>query len=146
MIPPLWLLRIFSALHVFIYRLSGGRLGAMMNGLPVLLLTTTGRKSGRPRTLPLVYMRDEADYIIAPGVLERPAWYLNLRAHPQATIQIGTSAIQVNAQEAHGDERRRLWAQAPAYWHDYQKRAKAELPVIILQATSRLSTEPDQSN
>lgn len=130
--PPLWLLRIFSLLHALAYRMSGGRLGRTMNGMPVLLLTTTGRRTGKHRTVPVVYLRDGDNYIVAPGVLERPAWLLNLRAHPTARIQVGASRIQVRALEANQEQRRRLWARVPSYWQAYQKAAKNELPLIFL--------------
>jgi len=107
-----------------------------MNGMPVLLLTTIGRKTGRPRTVPLVYMREGGGYVIAPGILESPAWYLNLRMNPQARIQIGASAMPVEAREVHGDERRRLWARVPPYWRDYQRAYRGEIQVMILFAKS----------
>jgi deazaflavin-dependent oxidoreductase (nitroreductase family) len=131
--PPMWVLRIFVSLHVLTYRLSGRRLGRSMNGMPVLLLTTTGRKTGKPRTVPLVYLRDEADYVVTLGVVERPAWLLNLRAHPQAEIQVGPSRMKVKAREASDEERRQLWTRAPAYWHNYQTAAKSEFPFIFLR-------------
>jgi len=132
MAPPRWLLRFSSSVHVVIYRLSGGRLGATMNGMPVLLLTTIGRKTSQPRTVPLVYMLDGAAYVIAPGVVENPAWYLNLRTNPQATIQTGASVMPAKAQEVHGEERRQLWARVPPYWRDYQRSYRGEIQVMIL--------------
>ena len=132
--PPLWLLRIYSSLHVFLYKLSSGRLGATTNGMPVLLLTTSGRRTGQSHTVPLVYMRDGTDYVVAPGVLERPAWYLNLRTNFWATIQNGPSLMPVEARQARGDERRRLWARVPPYWHDYQSSHRGEMPLMILKA------------
>ena len=132
-VPPTWLLKLSSRAHVMLCRLSGGRLGRTMNGLPVLLLTTTGRKSGKPHTTPIVYLQDEADYIIAPGLVERPDWYLNLKQNPEVTIKIGNETHTVEAREAVAEDRSRLWAKAPAYWNDYQKAAQGELPVIILR-------------
>jgi F420H(2)-dependent quinone reductase len=132
-VPPMWLLRIFISIHTLFYRLSGGRLGKKMNGMPVLLLTTTGRKTGKQRTVPVVYMSDGDDYVITLGVVERPAWLLNLRAHTPARIQIGSSEFTVEAREASEEEHRRLWARAPVYWHDYQKAAKSEFPFILLR-------------
>jgi deazaflavin-dependent oxidoreductase (nitroreductase family) len=128
------MLKLSSKLHVLMYRLSGGRLGKAMNGLPVLLLSTTGRKSGVARTKPVVFLREGEDLIIAPGVLERPDWYLNLKKSPRVTIQIGNSTRQVQAIEADPEERSRLWEKVPEYWRDYQKKAKNELPLIILRA------------
>lgn len=131
--PPLWLLKLFIRIHVYLYRKTGGRLWNSMNGLPVLLLTTTGRKTGNLHTVPVVFLRDDLNYVIAPGVIERPAWYLNLKANPQAHIQIGRFNVQVEATVADGEERHRLWAKVPPYWEAYQKTAKAELPVVLLR-------------
>lgn len=131
--PPTWLLKLSSRSHVFLYRLFGGRFVKTMNGLPVLLLTTTGRKSGVERTTPVVFLRDGEDFIIAPGVRERPDWYLNLKKQSRATIQIGNSARQVRALEVDPEERSRLWKKVPDYWNDYQEKAKSELPLIILR-------------
>lgn len=132
--PPTVMLKLPSNLHVMMYRLSGGRLGKAMNGLPVLLLTTTGRKSGVARTKPVVFLREGEHLIIAPGVVERPDWYLNLKKTPQATIRIGSATRHVQAVEADPEERSRLWEQVPEYWKDYQKKAKNELPLMILRA------------
>jgi len=132
-VPPMWLLRIFIFFHMFFYRLSDGRLANTINGMPVLLLTTTGRKTGQPRTVPVVYLQDGIDYAVTVGVVERPAWLLNLRAHPFARIQIRSSRLKVAAHEASEEERHRLWSRAPAYWHDYQKAASSEFPFILLR-------------
>ena len=112
--PPKWLLRLSSKAHVMLYRLTGGRLGRMMNGLPVLLLTTTGRKSGKPHTRPVVYLQDDVDYVIAPGLIERPDWYLNLKHNPAVVIKIGNETHTAEAKEALAEDRSRLWAKAPA--------------------------------
>ena len=101
--------------------------------MPVLLMTTTGRKTSKPHKVPVVYLRDGDNYIITLGVAERPDWLLNLRAHPRARIQIGSSEFMVEAREASDEERRRLWALAPAYWHDYQNAAKSEFPFMLLK-------------
>jgi len=136
MVLPLWLLRLSTWAHVILYRMSGGRLGKTLNGMPVLLLTTHGRRSGRARTVPLVYLRSGPHYVIGAGIRERPAWYLNLRTEPQASIQIGTRRLDVVARQVHGEERRQLWARTPAYWDDYQNRAKGELPLMVLTVES----------
>lgn len=132
--PPRWLLKISSKAHVFIYRSTGGKAWKTMNGLPVLLLTTTGRNTGMQRTTPVVFLRNGKDIIVAPGVVEKPNWYLNLKSHAQARIQIGKSIIKVRAFEAESEERTRLWMNVPDYWKDYQKKAKNQLPLIILRA------------
>ncbi len=133
MTPPRLMLRIFSFLHVLFYRLSAGRIGARINGLPVLLLTTVGRKTGRPRTKPVAYMQVGVDHVIAPGVVENPAWYLNLKSNPEASIQTGATIKYVLTREAGPDEHSRLWAQAPAYWNEYQASASNMLPLVILR-------------
>lgn len=109
-----------------------------MQSLSVLLLTTTGRKSGKMRTVPLGYLRDGSDYVIIAsyaGLPQNPAWYLNLKSHPEATIQVKRQHIQVRAETANPEKRRELWARlievAPGY-ANYQKRTTREIPVVIL--------------
>lgn len=128
-----------SRLHVALFRASGGRVGGRLRkSLPVLLLTTTGRKSGKPRTTPLLYVEDDGTYVIVAsvgGAPNDPAWYLNLGADPHATIQIGPQTIAVSARTATPEERTRLWALAtgmyPGY-DDYQARTSREIPLVVL--------------
>ena len=97
-----------GALHRVLYRLSGGRIGSHIWGLPIVLLTTTGRVSGRRRTVPLCSLRKgESLVVIASyGGLDRaPAWWLNLQREPRATVRIGSATRNVVAREAEGDER-----------------------------------------
>jgi deazaflavin-dependent oxidoreductase (nitroreductase family) len=131
--PPRWLLKFSSRLHVFFFRLTGGRMGNTVNGLPVLLLTTTGRRSGENHTTPVVFLRHGAEMIIAPGVVEKPDWFRNLKRHPQAQVQIGASVLRVLATQVGHEERSRLWEKVPDYWNDYQRRARTELPLILLK-------------
>lgn len=94
------LLRFAMALHVALYRLLGGRLVGKMGRAPILLLTVTGRRSGQRRTSPLLYQRDGQDYIViasAGGQAKHPAWWLNLRANPGATIEVGRERFTVQA-------------------------------------------------
>ena len=128
-----------GALHRVLYRASGGRIGARIWGLPIVLLTTTGRASGRPRTVPLCALRDgEAFVVIASyGGLDRsPSWWLNLQSEPRAAVQVGRSTRDVVAREATPDERARLWAEvtrrAPGYL-DYQRRTSRRIPVVLLE-------------
>ncbi len=133
------LITLASRLHATLYRASSGRLGGRFSKTtPVLLLTTTGRKSGKQRTTPLLYLRDGDDYAIIAsvgGAPTHPAWYLNLGANPAATIQIGSKKIAVTAQTATPDERARLWGLAtqmyPQY-DDYQAKTSREIPVVVL--------------
>jgi deazaflavin-dependent oxidoreductase (nitroreductase family) len=99
-------------LNIPIYRLSGGRLMSKVGDGPVLLLTTTGRKSGEPRTAPVLYLeRGEAMILIDTnaGNDKVPAWSYNLKAKPQAEVQIGRRKLEVTARIAEGDEREELW-------------------------------------
>ena len=98
--------------HKYIYERSDGRLGKHSNRVPALLLTTTGRKSGRPRTNGLTYCRDRGDLIVVAsngGSDRPPAWLLNLQAHPVVTVRVGRSVIKATARVAGPEERAQLW-------------------------------------
>jgi deazaflavin-dependent oxidoreductase (nitroreductase family) len=132
-------LKLVSRLHVLLYRASGGRLGGRFRETaPVLLLTTTGRKTGKQRTTPLLYIEDGDRYVVVAsvgGAPKHPAWYLNLRGTPAATIQIGSRKIAVAAETAGPDERARLWSQVTqmySQYDDYQAKTSREIPVVIL--------------
>jgi len=130
--------RIFYAVHRAIYRLSGGRIFSRMVGCPVVLLTTTGRKSGEPRTAPLLGFEEGQSIVVVPsnaGKKHYPSWYLNLRANPQAQVQLGARIRQVKAREATVDERERLWPRIVTYYGGYQayrERTERHIPVVIL--------------
>jgi F420H(2)-dependent quinone reductase len=131
--------RYLGALHRILYRLSGGRVGSRIWGLPIVLLTTTGRVSGRQRTVPLCSLRTGESFVVIAsyGGLDRsPSWWLNLRRDPHATVQIGKLTRQVVAREAAGDERARLWAEvtriAPGYL-GYERRTARRIPVVLLE-------------
>jgi deazaflavin-dependent oxidoreductase (nitroreductase family) len=133
------LLTALSRAHVVLYRASRGRLGGRISrGAPVLLLTTTGRKSGRERTTPLLYLEDARRYVVIAsvgGAPKHPAWYLNLLANRAARIEVGSRNLPVTADTASPEERTRLWPLAvqlyPGY-DDYQARTTREIPVVIL--------------
>ena len=131
-----------GALHRVLYRASDGRIGSQVWGLPIVLLTTTGRLSGRRRSVPLCSLRDGDSFVVIAsyGGLDRsPAWWLNLEADPHATVQQGAHTQAVVARRATGDERERLWAdvttRAPGYL-DYQRRTSRQIPVVVLEPTS----------
>ena len=132
------MLKLFSRIHVFLYRVSGGRIGGRFKAAPVLLLTTTGRKSGKRRTTPLLYGEDAGKYVLVAsvgGAPKHPAWYLNLRDHPDATIQVGGRTLGVHAETASPDQRPRLWtlmAQLYPGYDDYQAKTSREIPVVVL--------------
>jgi deazaflavin-dependent nitroreductase family protein len=131
--------RILGGLHRSVYRLTGGKVGARIVNLPVLLLTTTGRKSGKPRTQPLTYARTADGYAVIAskgGAAQHPYWYLNLRANPLAEVRIGRETQQVRAREAEGDERERLWrelADVHSGYDRYALKTSRRIPVIVLE-------------
>jgi deazaflavin-dependent oxidoreductase (nitroreductase family) len=121
------------------YRLSAGRVaGHVPSGAPICLLTTTGRRSGRRRTVPLLYVLDGDDLVVVAsrgGMGSHPAWYLNLQADPTASVQVGSSTRQARARDATEAERRRLWATLTAaypHFDAYQERTPRHIPVVIL--------------
>jgi deazaflavin-dependent oxidoreductase (nitroreductase family) len=129
----------FWRLHIPIYRASGGRLLGRVMGMPVLLLDTVGRKSGQRRTNALTWFPKGDDFVVIASVLGEPrdpAWWLNLRAAPETTIQAGRERIAVRAREAVGAEREQLWsavvAQVPEY-AEYQARTERRIPVVVLE-------------
>jgi F420H(2)-dependent quinone reductase len=129
-----------GALHRVLYRASGGRLGGRVWDLPVVLLTTTGRRSGKKRTVPLCSFRAGDDVVVIAsygGLDQPPAWWLNLEANPQAELLAGRERRAVTARNAGPDERARLWgevtARAPGYL-EYERRTDREIPVVILQS------------
>lgn len=132
-------IRLWSRLNTAAYRASGGRLTGRMGQAPVLILTTTGRRSGRPRAAPLLYLADGSHYAIVAsygGSDSHPAWYLNLRASPDASVQVGRQTVRVRARTAEGDERDRLWAGLvgifPGY-AAYEQRTSRRIPVVVLE-------------
>lgn len=106
--------------------------------MPVLLLTTMGRHSGRSRTTALTCQKDDADFVVVAsngGADYHPGWLLNLRAHPEAEIQTGGRHVRVRARESEGAERERLWGrtiQAYAGYAAYQARTSRQIPVVVL--------------
>jgi deazaflavin-dependent oxidoreductase (nitroreductase family) len=132
-------LKAAGGLHNVVYRASGGKIGGRVQGMPVLLLTTTGRKSGKTRTTPLLYLRDGADIAVVAsdgGNDAAPAWWLNLRAKPAAHIELGRHRIPVTARKASPEERDRLWPAFTEGYNGYAKyitRTTREIPVVILE-------------
>ena len=133
-----WLIRGLSKTHLAVYRLSRGRFLGTVAGMPVLLLTTTGRRSGKARTTPLTFFRDGADLVViaSNGGADRPPdWSLNLRQNPRAVVEIGTDELIVQARIASAEERERLWFGITATYSGYaryQKKTARQIPVLIL--------------
>jgi deazaflavin-dependent oxidoreductase (nitroreductase family) len=121
------------------FRANEGRVGGMFEGAPVLLLTSTGAKSGEQRTTPVVYQQDGARMLIfasKAGAPENPAWYHNLRANPAATVEVGPDTVDVEAVVVEGDERDRLFrkqAELMPQFADYEQKTTRQIPVVALQ-------------
>ncbi len=132
-------MRFMSMTHLFWYRLTGGVIGGSIGGRPILLLTTTGRKTGQPRTTPLQYLEDGENVVVIAsngGNPRHPVWWLNLEKNPQAEVQLKNQTKRVKAEAAKGEERERLWrAAVEAYsgYEGYQKTAEREIPVVVLR-------------
>jgi deazaflavin-dependent oxidoreductase (nitroreductase family) len=130
--------KLFGPEHVRVYRETNGEHGYHWRGTTILLLTTKGRRSGEPRTMPLIYRADGDRWVLVAskgGWPEHPLWYQNLEADRDATIQVKGEVIPVHAEDAQGDERERLWSLMTEVWppyDEYQARTEREIPVVIL--------------
>lgn len=127
-------------MHRWIYRLSGGRIGGgTMNGMQVVMLTTTGRTSGRPRTTPLTTLVDGDRWVVIAsnsGSPNHPRWFRNLVAHPRVTIEVHRTAIAATARTATAEERALLWPRVTATaktYAEYQERTAREFPLVIIE-------------
>jgi len=128
--------RFSGKLQAQLYRLSGGRIGGRFGRGPVLVLTTTGRKSGQPRTTTVLYAKDGDRLVVVgsnTGSEQPPAWALNLAATPRATVQIGRQRRQVRATELGGRERERLWELMYGGFERYTHRTDREFKVFVLE-------------
>jgi deazaflavin-dependent oxidoreductase (nitroreductase family) len=133
-------LRRLMGVHTAVYRASGGRIGHRFPGAPpVLLLDHVGAKSGKSRTSALVYVPDGDDVVLVAskgGHPRNPAWFHNLRANPETTVQIGTERRPVRARVATPQERERLWPKAVETYDGYagyQQRTSREIPLVVLE-------------
>jgi F420H(2)-dependent quinone reductase len=132
-------LRWVGRLNVPVYRLSGGRLFGKVGKAPILLLTTTGRRSGQPRTTPVVYLADGSDVILIDtnaGNERLPAWSHNLKANPEAEVEVGRRRHPVRARQAEGEERAELWrAHNVQYagFDDYDEKLRRQPSVWVLE-------------
>ena len=132
---------LFGQEHVARYRETAGEEGHDWQGTKTLLLTTTGRRSGEPRELPLIYGRDGDDYLVVAskgGAPEHPAWYLNLEANPDVEVQVGADRFKARARTATADERPRMWRTMTAEWpayDEYQTKTDREIPIVVLSRT-----------
>jgi deazaflavin-dependent oxidoreductase (nitroreductase family) len=128
----------FNRVIVEEFRAKGGELGGPFQGAPVLLLTSTGAKSGQPRTTPVMYLPDGDRMVIfasKAGAPTNPAWYHNLLANPSATVEVGSETLDVDATVTSGEERERLFerqAEAFPQFAEYAEKTTREIPVIAL--------------
>ena len=132
-------IRSISAIHEFWYRLTGGCIGDNIMGAPILLLDTTGRKSGRRYTTPLLYLNDADDIIVVAsngGADRDPEWWRNLVATPHTQVQVGDKRRRVRAEAASGTERARLWTKITSrypIYRSYERRTSRQIPVVVLR-------------
>jgi deazaflavin-dependent oxidoreductase (nitroreductase family) len=121
------------------YEASGGAEGATLEGKPVVILTTKGRRSGKLRKTPLMRVEHEGSYAVVAslgGAPKHPVWYFNLLEHPHVELQDGAQVHELRAREVHDDEKRRWWERATEVWpsyDDYQASTDREIPVVVLE-------------
>jgi F420H(2)-dependent quinone reductase len=133
------LLPVFGKIHESLYRRTGGTIGGRISGNPMLLLTTTGRRTGQHRTTPLGYISDCDNFVIiagAGGSPKQPAWWHNLRTHPEALVQVGRRILKVSATAATPGESQRILRQNPkqnVFYKAMQRAVPRSIPVVILR-------------
>jgi deazaflavin-dependent oxidoreductase (nitroreductase family) len=127
--------------HIDAYRDTGGETGYLWNGVPTLLLTVTGRRTGEEHTSALIFARDGEDYLVVAsmgGAPRNPAWYLNLQANPRAHVQVKDQHFAVTAHTASPADKPRLWQIVRDVWPNYdayQARTDRDIPVVVLRPT-----------
>jgi deazaflavin-dependent oxidoreductase (nitroreductase family) len=132
------MIRLANSIHVALYRTSRGKFAGEIAQMPLLLITTYGRKTGKPHTNPVVYIRDGKDYLVsasAGGMAWNPAWYFNLKDHPDIKIQVGDQPIDVHAEITLGKDRDQLYERfkaASPNFIKYEKGTSRVIPVIRL--------------
>lgn len=144
----LGVIKVMSRVNTWTYRVSGGRIGgnwrvgsALTAPVPVCLVTTTGRKSGEPRTVPLLHLPDGDRVLLVAsqgGLPRHPQWYLNILANPEVTIQVGRRTRAMTAREASAEERAALWPRLVERYADfasYQANTSRVIPVVICEPT-----------
>jgi F420H(2)-dependent quinone reductase len=128
--------------QVELYESSGGTQGLTLRGMPVVILTTKGAKSGRLRKTPLMRVEHDGSYAVVAslgGAPKHPVWYYNVAVHPLVELQDGPAKHDMTARELAGDEKAAWWERAVAAWPDYanyQKRTEREIPVFVLEPIS----------
>jgi F420H(2)-dependent quinone reductase len=134
--------RLFVNGHIWLYKTTGGRRGASLGGMPVLLLTTRGRKSGAARTVPVVAFVDgDQTYVIASmgGQPQHPAWFFNLEANPDVDVQLGPERWRARAEPLPAEQRAEIWPHITGRYPnfgEYQKKTSRVIPVVRLARAS----------
>lgn len=132
-------MRRWSAVHAFLYRLTHGVVGRRLVDNDILLLTTTGHRSGEEHTVPLLYLTDGDRYVVIAsygGRPHHPGWYENLLAHPEVGVQVRSRRQSMVARTATSEERQRWWPQVVAAYDGYaayQSRTGREIPIVFLE-------------
>ncbi len=132
----------FGQAHRWVFEKTGGRVGGKLGGIPMLLLSTLGRRSGKWRTTPLAYMPDGERCVVLGsnnGLDRHPAWWLNLQANPSARIQVRGRVLEVECRCATSEEREALWPRmivANPTWERYPERTERDIPVVLLEPRS----------
>jgi F420H(2)-dependent quinone reductase len=132
-------MKYFARAHIWVYHRTNGRVGAKLLWFPAALITTTGRRSGQPRTTPTLYL-DDGDRVILPasfgGRDTDPAWYLNLESNPEVHVQIGSRHLDLRARDATEDERKVYWPRLikmyPPY-RGYREAADRVIPMVVCE-------------
>lgn len=146
-----WLLALITALHRFVYRVTGGWIGGGAFGKQFLLLSHTGRRSGQERTTPLLYVADGERWVVAAsnaGDDRPPAWWLNLSARPEARIQVGRERVDIVARRAPEPDSERLWSllmESYAAFDRYRNTTPREIPLVVLERRSAAAASPGQT-
>jgi deazaflavin-dependent oxidoreductase (nitroreductase family) len=130
---------LFGQEHVRRYRKTDGAEGHDWQGTTVLILTTTGRRSGEARSTPLIYGKHGEDYVVVAskgGAEEHPSWYLNLSDQPEVDVQVRGDRFKVRARTAADDEKPELWRMMADRWpayNEYQRKTRRDIPVVVLE-------------
>ncbi|MFI5052817.1 MAG: nitroreductase family deazaflavin-dependent oxidoreductase [Acidimicrobiia bacterium] len=131
--------RFMGAAHATVFRLTKGRVGGKIGAHDVVLLTTTGRRTGQPRTVPLTYLPDGDRFVLIAsngGRDRHPAWYLNVTANPTVTVRLGGDTRTMRARVATPDEKAELWPRVVNWWKrydGYQQKTERDIPLVIVE-------------
>lgn len=135
-VAPRWLIKRMTALNILVYRLSGGRLMNTLQGVPICLVTMTGVKTGKKRTIPLMYVPYKEGILLVAsqgGAPVNPLWYKNLIANPEVDVEQGGRIVSLRAKELTGEEKMSAWSACDAVYApyaDYRQRTQRDIPVL----------------